>query len=182
MVTRTGSSARDEAAGARGRRDIGPIGTATRVGGGLIAIALPVALQGIGWWDLFVALVVLPLIATSASALVTAAYERFAPAALARRHAICSGPGCSLILVILAIYVGITFLTPLNGDVAFWIWIGASLLLAAARGYGGCEVLAIPNLIMGRRDRIGCMIYTPIDMAEMGRRLGREGPTARAGR
>jgi hypothetical protein len=61
-------------------------------------------------------------------------------------------------------------LTPIKGDVAFWTWIGASLLLAASRGYGGCEVLAIPNLIMGRRDQIGCMIFTPIDRAETRRR------------
>ncbi|MGH2383231.1 MAG: hypothetical protein ACRDG7_18690, partial [Candidatus Limnocylindria bacterium] len=43
---------------------------------------------------------------------------------------------------------------------------GASMLVAGARGYAGCEVLAFPNAITGRRDRIGCLLYTPIDSAE----------------
>jgi hypothetical protein len=33
-----------------------------------------------------------------------------------------------------------------------------------------CEVLAIPNLLSGRRDQIGCIAYTPIDRAEASRR------------
>lgn len=33
------------------RREIGPIGTAARVVGGLIAIGLAIALGGFGWWD-----------------------------------------------------------------------------------------------------------------------------------
>lgn len=166
-MTRAATSFRDAPARLLGdQREIGPIGTATRVAGGVISIALPVALEGIGWWDLAAALVALPLIATGASALVTRVYRRLAPEALARRHAVCSGPGCWLIAIVVAAYVGITFLTPVNGGVAFWTWIGASLLLAAARGYGGCEVLALPNLISGRRDQMGCIIYTPIDTAE----------------
>jgi hypothetical protein len=44
------------------------------------------------------------------------------------------------------------------------------MLLAAWRGYGGCEVLAIPNLLSGRREEIGCVLYTTIDRAEARRR------------
>ncbi|MFI5283761.1 MAG: hypothetical protein ACHQ0J_11625 [Candidatus Dormibacterales bacterium] len=40
---------------------------------------------------------------------------------------------------------------------------GASMLLAAARGYGGCEVLAISNWILRRDDQIGCLVLSPID-------------------
>jgi hypothetical protein len=57
-------------------------------------------------------------------------------------------------------------LTPSNGNVSLWVWLGASMLLAAARGYGGCEVLAVSNLITGRPDQIGCILYTPIDRWE----------------
>jgi hypothetical protein len=43
------------------------------------------------------------------------------------------------------------------------IFYGASMLLAAARGYGGCEVLAISNWILRRDDQIGCLVLSPID-------------------
>lgn len=154
------------------RREIGPIGTASRVAGGLIAIAVPIALGGFGWWDAAAAFVALPLLATASVALVTATYERLDPRALTRRNAICSGPACWLVGLVVAIYVGLTLLTPLNGGVAFWVWIGTSMLVAAARGYGGCEVLAIPNLITGHRDQIGCILYTPIERAEARRASG----------
>lgn len=151
---------------ARGdRREIGPIGTVSRVVAGLVAIGLPIALSGIGWWDVGAALVVFPAMATVLAALVTGGYERFSPQSLLRPRAICSGPGCVLTITIVAIAFTVSALTPVS-DAAFWVWIGASMLLAAARGYGGCEVLAFPNAITGRRDRIGCILYTPIDAAE----------------
>ena len=165
----TGAAAtfRDAAAALVGdRREIGPIGTASRLAGGLIAIAVPIAFGGFGWWDAGAAFVALPLAATAAAALVTAGYRALDLEPLGRRDAICSGPACWLVGLVLAFYVGLTFLTPLDGDVAFWVWIGTSLLVGAARGYAGCEVLAIPNLITRRRDRIGCILYTPIDRAE----------------
>jgi hypothetical protein len=162
-------------------REIGPLGTAARVVGGVLAIALPIALSGVGWWDLGAALVAFPLVATAAGALVTAGYQRFAPGSLARRHAICSGPACTLTAIIVAIAVGLSALTPVS-MVAFWVWIGASLLLAAARGYGGCEVLAFPNALMRRRDQIGCIIYSPIDAAEARRSARRAGRPAHAHR
>jgi hypothetical protein len=170
-MRRLASSPRD-AAGARGRdgREIGPIGTASRVVGGLLAIALPVALSGFGWWDAAAALVVFPLVATVGAALISVGYGRFAPGLLASRHAICSAPGCSLILIVAAASSALDALTPVRGAVALWVWLGASMLLAAARGYGGCEILAISNMITGRRDQIGCILYTPIDAAEARRR------------
>jgi hypothetical protein len=153
-------------------RQIGPIGTASRVVVGLIAIALPIALSGIGWWDIGAALVAYPIIATAASLVVTAAYSRYVPDAFGRRHLLCSGPACVLGLVIVGIAIGVSALTPVDG-VALWVWLGASMLLAAARGYGGCEVLAFPNAITGRRDRIGCLLFTPIDRAEATNRATR---------
>ena len=47
-----------------------------------------------------------------------------------------------------------------NAALAFY---GASMLLAAARDYGGCEVLAISNWILRRDDQIGCLVLSPID-------------------
>src|ERR687895_1706019 len=146
-------------------RGIGPIGAASRAVGGLITIAVPIALSGIGWWDVAAALVALPLITLAASALVTAGYERYGPESLARRHSICSGPGCVLVATVVGVAIALAVATPVTG-VAIWSFLGVSMLVAALRGYAGCEVLAIPNAITGRRDRIGCVLYTPIDAAE----------------
>jgi hypothetical protein len=46
------------------------------------------------------------------------------------------------------------------------IFYGASMLVAAARGYPGCEVLAVPNLILHRDDQVGCLIFSPVDRLE----------------
>ena len=58
----------------------------------------------------------------------------------------------------------ILFNTPLHH--AMWFYLGFSLLVAALRGYGGCEVLAIANWVTGRNDQVGCVILSPIDALE----------------
>lgn len=90
------------------------------------------------------------------------------------RDAICSGPACWLIAIVIGAAVAVDIVTPASGEVALWVWLGGSMLVAAARGFGGCEVLAIPNVITGRRDQIGCILYTPIDRVEA-RRAARRG-------
>ena len=150
-------------------RQIGPVGTMTRIAGGLAAIALPIALSGITWWDVATALVVLPLMAMLAAAAVTAVYRRSAV------NTARAGDGEAWIrsAVVLALVVGIgtplTFVSPVDGT-AIWIFIGLSLLIAAFRGDGGCEAVALPNALSGRRDPIGCVIYAPIDVVEARRR------------
>jgi hypothetical protein len=57
-----------------------------------------------------------------------------------------------------------------TSDAAF-VFYGASMLLAALRGYGGCEVLAISNWVLGRDDQVGCFVLSPVDNIES--RLGR---------
>ena len=164
----------------RGRgRDIGPIGTVSRAVGGLIAIAVPIALSGVGWWDVGAALVALPLVTMVLSALVTAGYGRFAPESLARRHSICSGPACVLVAGVVGFAIALSIVTPVS-EVAVWSFLGVSMLVAALRGYAGCEVLAIPNAITGRRDQIGCVLYTPIDVAEARSKAARPGQPVQA--
>jgi hypothetical protein len=46
------------------------------------------------------------------------------------------------------------------------IFYAASMLLAAARGYAGCEVLALSNWVLRRDDQLGCLLFAPIDHAE----------------
>ena len=46
------------------------------------------------------------------------------------------------------------------------LFYGASMLVAAARGYPGCEVLAVSNWLLGRDDQIGCAVFWPVDTLE----------------
>lgn len=64
------------------------------------------------------------------------------------------------------------FLTPwyarnfsFTSDAAL-VFYGASMLLAAIRGYGGCEVLAISNWVLSRDDQVGCFVFGPVDYME----------------
>jgi hypothetical protein len=143
---------------ARGR-EIGPVGTVSRAVGGAIAIIVAVALDGIGWWDV-PALLVAPLVATATAGLLTRTLGAF------RADAICSPGACGLIGVLVAFTFALGEWTPAQGDVVFWGFIGASMLFAAVRGDAGCEVLAFPNAVTGRRDRIGCLLFGAIDAAE----------------
>ncbi len=57
------------------------------------------------------------------------------------------------------------FSIPFTRDAAA-LFFGASLLLAAARGYAGCEVTAISNWLLRRDDQVGCVIFSPVDAAD----------------
>jgi hypothetical protein len=71
------------------------------------------------------------------------------------------------IAVFLALYLTPDYAPALavTSDAAL-IFYGASMLLAALRGYAGCEVLAVSNWLLGRDDQIGCLLFWPIDHAE----------------
>jgi hypothetical protein len=64
------------------------------------------------------------------------------------------------LLVFLALY-----LAEATSDAAL-VFYGASMLLAAVRGYAGCEVLAVPNWLLGRDDQVGCAVFLPVDHLE----------------
>ncbi len=49
---------------------------------------------------------------------------------------------------------------------AILLFYGSSLLLAAVRGYAGCESLAIANWLLRRDDQVGCVVFSPLDAAE----------------
>ncbi|TAN33917.1 hypothetical protein EPN29_04600 [bacterium] len=76
-------------------------------------------------------------------------------------------------LVFLALFLTPWYARPLafTSDAAL-IFYGASMLLAASRGYGGCEVLAISNWVLGRDDQVGCFVLGPVDYAERRFRRG----------
>jgi hypothetical protein len=56
---------------------------------------------------------------------------------------------------------GVSFLS----DAAL-LFYGVSMLLAALRGYAGCEVLALSNWLLHRDDQVGCVLFTPLDVLE----------------
>jgi hypothetical protein len=43
------------------------------------------------------------------------------------------------------------------------LFFGSSMLLAAFRGNGGCEILSSSNWLLHRHDQIGCTLFFPID-------------------
>jgi len=96
---------------------------------------------------------------------------RFAPARLQA-----TGPVATVlnILIFFALVSTPLYAPPLSflGYAAF-VFYGASMLVAAVRGYAGCEVLAASNWILVRDDQVGCLFLGPIDAAE--RRLGMAG-------
>jgi len=53
-----------------------------------------------------------------------------------------------------------------------FVFYGVTMLLAAALGYAGCEVSAISNWVLRRRDQIGCPVLTPIDALDHRRAIG----------
>jgi hypothetical protein len=59
------------------------------------------------------------------------------------------------------------------------LFYGASMLLAAVRGYAGCEVLAVSNWLLHRDDQVGCLLFAPVDYLEA--RALRAGPNRHDG-
>jgi len=59
------------------------------------------------------------------------------------------------------------------------LFYGGSMLLAAARGYAGCEVLAVSNWLLRRDDQVGCVPFWPIDALE--RHTARRPPATTVG-
>ena len=71
------------------------------------------------------------------------------------------------LLVFLALWQTPTYAPALSvtSDAAL-LFYGTSMLVAAYRGYAGCEALAITNWLLRRDDQIGCFLFFPIDYLE----------------
>ena len=84
-----------------------------------------------------------------------------------------TGPLASTINVLLFALLVSTVSRPAISFVGFaaLVFYGASMLIAAVRGYAGCEVLAFSNWLLRRDDQVGCLVLSPIDALEQpGRR------------
>lgn len=140
-------------------RRIGPLGTAARVCVGVVLLAVAVSMNP-GVTDLAIGLLVLPV------AVVMVLWLRGANAPPLRLF----GP------VGYAVNFGVAGLLLLVVTVPALIFYGASMLLAAWRGYAGCEILAVQTWVTGRDDRMACPVFSPIDSVERRHRVPSGGP------
>lgn len=167
LVTTDPTPNETEAPASRGHRSIGPWGTAARVlvGAFLIGSVTQGHLSsGFHPWAWVIGLMGFPLVVVG--------WQR----GRASRHPArleATGPVGYLvnIAVFLALYLTPTYAPTLavTSDAAL-LFYGTSMLIAATRGYAGCEVLAVSNWVLRRDDQIGCMLFAPVDTAEHSQR------------
>ena len=162
--------------GASGRRQIGAIGTSARVVLGLLFLAFGLVGARVvvshgqlqtGFSPLSVALglIVLPAVVLG--------WQWLRGRITATRFQ-ATGPLATTLnmLILFALVLTPWYAPPLSfTSGAAFLFYGASMLLAAVRGYAGCEVLAVSNWLLRRDDQVGCMVLSPIDHLERG--LGR---------
>jgi len=154
-----------------GRRHIGPVGTAARVvlglflvayglTGGTLVVSHGQVRTGFEPLGVLIGVIVFPAILLG---------WQWLRARRDPKRFEATGPvGTAINMVVfLALFLtpwyarGFSFMS----DAAL-VFYGASMLLAALRGYGGCEVLAISNWVLGRDDQVGCFVLSPVDHME----------------
>jgi hypothetical protein len=168
---RPGDSSRLQADDPAARaRVIGTPGTAARIVVGVVLLGSVVSGEASRGWH--PAAWVLALLVFPAAALAAAGLR-------ARRHPgglRATGPaGHAVNAAVFAALYATPWYAPTLGftsDAAL-LFYGASMLLAAARGYAGCEVLAVPNWLLRRDDQVGCVVFAPVDALERRRAAAR---------
>ena len=140
-------------------RGILPIGTAGRVlvGIGFLSLALfdtPFR-WGLQWHEALLGLLGFPAVTILGVLLWSELAGASTPIRAMGAPGLCIATGVLFAL----------FAVPFTED-ATALFLGSTLLLAAARGYAGCEVTAISNWLLRRNDQVGCMVFSPLDAAE----------------
>ena len=77
-----------------------------------------------------------------------------------------NGPIATIINVVIFFAFYFTYIYAPSIDFlsdAVLVFYGLSMLLAALRGYAGCEALAISNWLLKRDDQLGCLVFGPVD-------------------
>ena len=69
-------------------------------------------------------------------------------------------------VIAVAPVAAVFFLSDAPGRLGTLLFIGISLVLTAVRSDGGCEVMTIPGMILGRRTHLVCIGFSPIDWVE----------------
>jgi len=145
-------------------RPIGPAGTAARivVGTALVGSVLwGHARSGIDPWAWLIGLGGFPAL--------TIGWQRWRAGRNPARLVWLTGPvgHAATFVVFMALYLTWWYAPAVSvlSDAAL-VFYGTTMLLAAGRGYAGCEVLAISNWVLRRDDQIGCLLFEPIDRVE----------------
>ncbi len=142
----------------------GPIGRSLRllVGVGVMIVALPVYFRAGSAYNLRSLGIVLAL--TAFYTLMHVAVSRYAP-----RLNRWLGAVLAVTPVFLVWYLGQgggPLLGSGEGGTGAITYIGVSLLIDFIRADSGCEVMAIPGLILGNRTHLPCIALSPFDAIE----------------
>jgi hypothetical protein len=130
-------------------RRIGSWGTTSRLVLGVLFIYWALR-QGVGWDDAIIGLVVFP-------AAVSLAVALRGPDARPLRLV---GPGGhALNILIWTVAFNLALVPTL-------VFGGVTQILAATRGYAGCELFAVSNWLRQRDDQMACPVHSPIDALE----------------
>ena len=140
------------------KRGIGTVGTIARIAIGFAFLYLALTEFGNPQWELEWYSVPLGLIVFPAALLLFQALRlRFTNDRLNATGVL----GFCLNFAVGAVLISFDY----TRDAAL-LFYGTSMLLAAARGYAGCESLAITNWILRRDDQVGCVLFSPLDEIE----------------
>jgi hypothetical protein len=137
-------------------RSIGPFGTVARLGVGAALLVLAFAgvlHDGVAWYEGLAGFVGLPV--------GIVVVQVMAARVVGRRFEATDGLAFWTNFAVGAVLFGVDS----TRDIAA-LFFGSSLILAAARGYAGCEVLAVSNFVLRRQDQVGCVLFSPIDELE----------------
>jgi hypothetical protein len=135
---------------------IGTGGAVARAVVGATLVGLELFWRHPKWWD--------PLVAIAITGLIVGVMA--IRARVARVPLDATGPVGHALSVLIPI--PLLFAPATSGGVL--LCYGGSMLLAAARRNGGCEVTVASNAILGRTDQVGCALFAPVDAAERLRR------------
>lgn len=139
----------------RRARAIGRLGTGARVLVGVALLAGGIVAGGgwIAWEQLALAIVGMPSLLIAAQAM----RLTFTKRTLSQTSHLATCLNCAGVAALLTLS---------QTRDATLVFLGGSMLLAAARGYGGCETLAIGNWLLRRNDQVGCLLFRPLDAFE----------------
>lgn len=160
----TGGKSRTEAGHAFIHTSIGPVGTLARAGVGLAFVGLALFWRDPVWLDAVLGLVIAPALVLGAMSW----RARRSPQPLRATGPVGHAANLAIVIPLFAV--------PATAGAAF-LFYGASMLLAAARRNGGCEVTAFSNAALGRDDQVGCALFAPVDLAEDGFAARRRRPS-----
>jgi hypothetical protein len=123
------------------------------VGVALLAGGIVAGGSWIAWWQLALGILGIPTVLVTAQA----ARLAFTKRTLSQTSHVATCLNCAAV-------VGLLTLSQTRD--ATLVFLGGSMLLAAVRGYGGCETLAIGNWLLRRDDQVGCLAFSPVDQFE----------------